>query len=176
MQGTATTLPAKGIAQNCLILIFAKSVALAKEMHSVSPATNGGDGFNQRVLVCLRQNSIASSSCSALALPTAFPSPCLTFAFLFIALRAKRAKVSGGLCSLCSFARSPLPRSGDTLCSFARTAKRKSGKAMSLFVVADDEPWHGDHQRHMPRRWGRQRLGVAGRRRGDEDAQPHGIG
>jgi hypothetical protein len=29
MQGPATTLPAKGIAQNCLILIFATAVALA---------------------------------------------------------------------------------------------------------------------------------------------------
>jgi hypothetical protein len=47
MQGGATTLPAKGIAQNCLILIFATAVALASATHSVSPATNGGDGFNK---------------------------------------------------------------------------------------------------------------------------------
>jgi len=41
----ATTLPAKGIAQNCLILIFATTVAVATP--SVSPATNSGDGFNK---------------------------------------------------------------------------------------------------------------------------------
>jgi hypothetical protein len=51
-------LPAKGIAKNCLILIFATAVALAMAMRCVSPATNGGDGFNK--------SSIASSSCSAL--------------------------------------------------------------------------------------------------------------
>jgi len=40
-------LPAKGIAQSCLILIFATAVAVAMAMPSVSPATNGGDGFNK---------------------------------------------------------------------------------------------------------------------------------
>jgi hypothetical protein len=43
MQGGATTLPAKGIAQNCLILKFATSVALTMAMPSVSPATISGD-------------------------------------------------------------------------------------------------------------------------------------
>jgi hypothetical protein len=38
MQCSATTLPAKGIAKNCLILIFATAVALAMETPSVSPA------------------------------------------------------------------------------------------------------------------------------------------
>ena len=47
MQGPATTLPAKGIAKNCLIVIFATAVALALAMPSVSPATNSGDGFNR---------------------------------------------------------------------------------------------------------------------------------
>ena len=47
MQGPATTLPAKGIAKNCLIVIFATAVALALAMPSVSPATNSGDGFNK---------------------------------------------------------------------------------------------------------------------------------
>jgi hypothetical protein len=47
MQAPATTLPAKGIAQNCLILIFATAVALAMAMPSVSPATNGSDGFHK---------------------------------------------------------------------------------------------------------------------------------
>jgi hypothetical protein len=43
MQGPATTLPAMGIAKNCLILNSATAVAVAKATHSVSPATNGGD-------------------------------------------------------------------------------------------------------------------------------------
>ncbi len=43
----ATILPAKGIAKNCLILIFATTVALAKATPTVSAATNGGDGFNK---------------------------------------------------------------------------------------------------------------------------------
>jgi len=47
VQGPATTLPAKGIAKNCLIVIFATAVALALAMPSVSPATNSGDGFNR---------------------------------------------------------------------------------------------------------------------------------
>jgi hypothetical protein len=47
MQGPATTLPAKGIAKNCLILNFATAVALASATPSVSPATNGGDGINK---------------------------------------------------------------------------------------------------------------------------------
>jgi len=47
MQGPATTLPAKGIAQNCLILIFATAVALASATPSVSRATMIGDGFNK---------------------------------------------------------------------------------------------------------------------------------
>jgi len=47
VQGPATTLPAKGIAKNCLIVIFATAVALALAMPSVSPATNSGDGFNK---------------------------------------------------------------------------------------------------------------------------------
>ncbi len=47
MQAPATTLPAKGIAQNCLIHFFAAAVALAMATHSVRPATNSGDGFNK---------------------------------------------------------------------------------------------------------------------------------
>ena len=47
MQGPETTLFAKGIAKNCLILIFATTVALAMATPSVSLATNGGDGFNK---------------------------------------------------------------------------------------------------------------------------------
>jgi hypothetical protein len=47
MQGPATTLPAKGIAKNCLILIFATAVAVAMATPSVSPATIIGDGFNK---------------------------------------------------------------------------------------------------------------------------------
>jgi hypothetical protein len=47
MQGPATTLPAKGIAKNCLILNSATAVAVAMAMPSVSPATNGGDGFHK---------------------------------------------------------------------------------------------------------------------------------
>jgi hypothetical protein len=47
MQGPATTLPVKGIAQNCLILIFATAVAVASATPSVNPATNSGDGFNK---------------------------------------------------------------------------------------------------------------------------------
>ena len=47
MQGPATNLPAKGIAQDCLILIFATAVALAMAMPSISPATISGDGFNK---------------------------------------------------------------------------------------------------------------------------------
>jgi hypothetical protein len=47
MQGPATTLPAKGIAKNCLILVFATAVALASATQGVSPATNSGDGFNK---------------------------------------------------------------------------------------------------------------------------------
>jgi hypothetical protein len=47
MQGPATTLPTKGIAQNCLILIFATAVAVAMAMPSVRPATSGGDGFHK---------------------------------------------------------------------------------------------------------------------------------
>ena len=47
MPSPATTLPAKGIAQNCLILIFATAVALAMATPSVSPATNGSDGFHK---------------------------------------------------------------------------------------------------------------------------------
>jgi hypothetical protein len=73
MQGPATTLPVRGIAQNCLILIFAIAVALAMAMPSVNPATNRSDGFNK--------SSIASSSRSAFALPTASLSPLLIFAF-----------------------------------------------------------------------------------------------
>jgi len=46
-QAPATTLPANGIAQNCLILIFATAVALAMATHSGGPATNGSDGFNK---------------------------------------------------------------------------------------------------------------------------------
>jgi hypothetical protein len=38
MQGPATTLPAKGIARNCLIVDSATSVALAWATHGVSPA------------------------------------------------------------------------------------------------------------------------------------------
>lgn len=44
MQGPATTLPVRGIAQNCLIVNFATSVAVALATHSVGPATNGSDG------------------------------------------------------------------------------------------------------------------------------------
>jgi hypothetical protein len=47
MQGPATTLPAKGIAKNCSILIFATAIALAMAMPSVSPATISSDGFNK---------------------------------------------------------------------------------------------------------------------------------
>jgi hypothetical protein len=47
MQGRATTLPAKGIAKNCLILIFATAVALPMTLPSVSPATISGEGFNK---------------------------------------------------------------------------------------------------------------------------------
>jgi hypothetical protein len=47
MQGPATTLPVRGIAKNCLIVIFATAVALASATPSVSPATNGGDGINK---------------------------------------------------------------------------------------------------------------------------------
>jgi hypothetical protein len=47
MQGPATTLPAKGIAQNCLILYFAIAVAVAMAMPSVNPATNRSDGFHK---------------------------------------------------------------------------------------------------------------------------------
>jgi hypothetical protein len=47
MQSPATTLPAKGFAKNCLILIFATAVALAMATHSVSPATNSGNGFKK---------------------------------------------------------------------------------------------------------------------------------
>lgn len=60
MQGPVTTLPAKGIANNCSILNSATAVALAMAIHSVSPATISGDGFNKLI--------IASSSCSALAI------------------------------------------------------------------------------------------------------------
>lgn len=59
-----------------------------------------------------------------------------------------------------------LPPHATGLCSFARTAKRMSGRAMSLFVVAHDEPWPSDHQRHMRRRWGRR--GQRGRERGND--------
>jgi len=48
-QGPATTLPAKGIAKNCLILNPATSIALAIATPSVSPATNGGDGVIGRL-------------------------------------------------------------------------------------------------------------------------------
>jgi hypothetical protein len=47
MQGPATTLPAKGIAKNCLIVNSVTTVALAMAMPSVSPATIIGDGFNK---------------------------------------------------------------------------------------------------------------------------------
>ena len=47
MQSPATTLLAKGIAKNCLILIFATAVAVAMAMPSVSPATIISDGFNK---------------------------------------------------------------------------------------------------------------------------------
>jgi hypothetical protein len=47
MQGPATTLPAKGIAQNCLILIFATAVDLAMAMPLINRATNSGDGFHK---------------------------------------------------------------------------------------------------------------------------------
>jgi hypothetical protein len=43
MQGPATTLPAKGIAQNCSIVIFGTAVDLAMTTPSVSPATISGD-------------------------------------------------------------------------------------------------------------------------------------
>jgi hypothetical protein len=43
----ATSLPVRGIVKNCLIVNFATAVAVAMAMHSVSPATNGGDGFNK---------------------------------------------------------------------------------------------------------------------------------
>jgi hypothetical protein len=47
MGKAATTLPAKGIAQNVFILIFATAVAVAMATPSVSPATISGDGFNK---------------------------------------------------------------------------------------------------------------------------------
>jgi hypothetical protein len=40
-------LPAKGIAKNCLILIFATAVTVATSTHSICPATIIGDGFNK---------------------------------------------------------------------------------------------------------------------------------
>jgi hypothetical protein len=43
MQGPATTLPVRGIAKNCLIVIFATAVAVAMARQSVSPATISGD-------------------------------------------------------------------------------------------------------------------------------------
>lgn len=46
-QGPANIFPAKGIAKNCLFLNFATAVALAMATPSVSPATNGCDGFNK---------------------------------------------------------------------------------------------------------------------------------
>ena len=47
MQGPATTMPAKRIAKNCLIVNSATAVAVAMATHGVSPATNGGDCFNR---------------------------------------------------------------------------------------------------------------------------------
>jgi len=128
--------------------------------------------------------SSPSLLCSVLALPTAFPSPCLTCAFPVRVLPANEqspadrsfGKLSASKASkgqrgtFARFARllavevghgvgpanpllATLPPHATGLCSFARKAKRMSGRAMSLFVVADDEPWRGDRQRHLRRRW-----------------------
>jgi hypothetical protein len=47
MQGPATTLPAKGIAKNCLVFNSATAVALAMAMPNVSPTTIRGDGLHK---------------------------------------------------------------------------------------------------------------------------------
>jgi hypothetical protein len=66
-----TTLPAKGIGQNCLVVIFATAVALAMD------STNYPSAHLHRFAF-------------AFALPTASPSPLLIAAFSTIPLRANK--------------------------------------------------------------------------------------